>query len=190
MDSSGALKPAFRKQVSAFRKKLPISTISTGICSRIQNLTSFQDARTILSYYPLAAEVDLLPLMTDYPDKQWFLPRIDESNQLDFHRYQSGDPLEAHRYGMKEPLPSAPSVSLDLVDCVFVPGLLFDERGYRLGYGKGYYDRFLPSLPSGSLRIGVCPDMLTLPMTPAEPWDIPVHVVVTEKRTLWIEPRP
>ena len=67
---------------------------------------------------------------------------------------------------------------------VLVPGLAFDEHGHRLGRGAGVYDRFLATLPPNVLRIGLAPEALVAPQLPVEAHDVPMHVVVTERRVI------
>ena len=67
---------------------------------------------------------------------------------------------------------------------VIVPGLAFDRRGHRLGRGAGVYDRFLATLAPHTLRIGVIPDAQLVDALPTEPHDVPMHLVVTEKRVI------
>jgi 5-formyltetrahydrofolate cyclo-ligase len=73
------------------------------------------------------------------------------------------------------------------VDLVLVPALAFDARGYRLGYGKGFYDRLLPQLARAE-RVGLAFELSLLPQLPNEDHDVAVHRVVTEKRVIELFP--
>lgn len=74
------------------------------------------------------------------------------------------------------------------IDLAIVPGLAFDYSFNRLGYGAGYYDRFLPSMNSLAIKIGICYDFQLIDSLPAEKYDIPMDVIITEKRLLFRDP--
>lgn len=94
----------------------------------------------------------------------------------------------------ERPLAAMPAgratVAPEAIDVMLIPGLAFDERGMRLGYGAGYYDTWLAKVPDGTapgkrpLLIGICFDEQLVPRVPAEPHDHPVGLVVTPTRTL------
>jgi len=65
-----------------------------------------------------------------------------------------------------------------------VPAIVFDKQGYRIGYGKGYYDNFLNKI--NGLYIGLCMDFQILDYLPFDRWDIPIHQIISEKRVLKI----
>lgn len=90
------------------------------------------------------------------------------------------DALERHPLGFLQPRADAPSMPLERIDVVLVPGLCFDRGGGRLGYGRGYYDRLLPLLPPHTVTIGVVHDALVVPRVPCEPHDAPVRFLVSE----------
>src|SRR5690606_20778678 len=91
-------------------------------------------------------------------------------SHLTFHLLAGAD-LRTSRSGFREPLAAAPQVSLHEVDMVLVPGLAFDARGTRLGYGKGFYDRFLAELLQVGPRVptvGVTIDALVFDALPSD----------------------
>lgn len=88
--------------------------------------------------------------------------------------------LERHPLGFLQPRADAPTVALDRIDVVLVPGLCFDVRGVRLGYGRGYYDRLLPRLGACAETVGVVHDDLVVPALPHGPHDVPVRHLVGE----------
>lgn len=101
------------------------------------------------------------------------------SHLLDLHsevaegRFNVPEP----RYEFRRPFPP------EKIDLVVVPGLAFDERGYRIGFGAGYYDRFLPSCPQAKL-FGLAYEIQIVDSTFPAGWDIPVHKIITEERTI------
>ena len=90
---------------------------------------------------------------------------------------------EPDAWGMPVPRDHVP-VRASSLTAVLVPGLAFDEHGHRLGRGAGVYDRFLATLPPNVLRIGLAPEALVAPQLPVEAHDVPMHVVVTERRVI------
>ena len=91
--------------------------------------------------------------------------------------------LVEHPYGMLEPNENCPILPPDQLQLIFVPGIAFDSNGYRLGYGKGFYDRFLPSCPN-AVTIGLAFQIQFVEDTYPQPWDIPVHHIFTEEGML------
>ena len=91
--------------------------------------------------------------------------------------------LVEHRYGMLEPNANCPIFPADQLQLIFVPGIAFDVNGYRLGYGKGFYDRFLPVCPN-AVTIGFAFQAQIVEDTYPQPWDIPVQHIFTEEGML------
>lgn len=154
---------------------------SLDICNHIADWAIFQNAHIILSYMPIKAEVDLRPLLESYPDKHWVLPRIaTETGQhcLSFHAYDP-ERLERHPFGMDEPAASLASIPSAEIQLALVPGLAYDRHGWRLGYGGGYYDRFLADFPGTSL--GIAFDALIFESLPVSEYDIPMGWMVSER---------
>ena len=89
--------------------------------------------------------------------------------------------LEPHPHGYLQPLENAPEIDADAIDLALVPGLAFSRAGARLGYGKGYYDRFLPTLTPSALRVGVAASALILLSLPAEPHDVSMTHLASEQ---------
>lgn len=173
-------KNRLRQEAKQRRLSLDIPWLSREIRSHIERWPIFQEARIVLFYMALPDEIDLFPLIKQYPDKNWYLPRVATKSTLAFHRFSPGDPLIPSRFGIKEPEASAPLLgSREQADLIFVPGLMLDREGFRLGFGKGYYDQFLAdssNLPS------VCPvpNALLMDRLPRERWDIPMRWGITE----------
>lgn len=161
-----------------------MESISHAICEHLANGPVFQSARQVLFYHPFRNEVDLLPLAEGFPDKHWALPVVEAADHLAFYRYDPAHPMKTGKYGIWEPHgDAAPLASLDPTDLLIAPGLCFDRHGYRLGYGKGYYDKFLHRLKSeGQLcqLAGVVPNALLHERLPSDAWDIPMHFVLSE----------
>lgn len=151
---------------------------SAAICTHISAWDVFQHSNIVLAYLPMRGEVDLVHLLNDYPDKAWHLPRILPDGEMRFHQY---DPkrLVRHRYGMLEPDASLPIVQPEQVELVLTPGLAYDQQGYRLGYGGGFYDRFLSKVPD-CVTLGVTFQALVQTRLPHGRLDVRVQYLVTE----------
>jgi len=148
------------------------------ICRIIEEWSVFQEAVVILSYLPMRGEVDLLPLMEKNPQKNWLVPRILPQGRMQFHPYDPGRLLR-HRFGMLEPDPSLPVVYSEQIELVLTPGLAYDRYGWRLGYGGGFYDRFLSGQKT-LVSLGVIYQVLLLLDLPHNENDVPVKYIVTE----------
>lgn len=172
-----------RQQCRQIRQALGAETrlqASQAICAQIEAWTVFQQAQVVLTYLPMKSEVNLPPLLERYPQKSWLVPRIipEAEHSMVFHPY---DPkrLVQHPFGMAEPAADLPVVSSVEIQLALVPGLAFDQHGWRLGYGGGYFDRFLQNFSGVSL--GVVFNTLLLENLPHNEYDVAMNWIVTEK---------
>ena len=153
--------------------------MSTEITNRVLALASWQEAGTLLLYYPLADEVDVRPLIKDaYKNGKKVLLPVVKGDELELHLYEGESSLREGAFGIMEPTGAlfAPE-NYDEIELAIIPGMAFDRAGHRLGRGKGYYDRLLPQLKTARLT-GICFPFQHLDEVPAEVHDIPVHEVV------------
>ena len=112
----------------------------------------FQSAQRVLIYNPLPDEIDVLPILHKYKtQKQFFMPVVADDNTLKILPYTDEQKIGA--YGIGEPVGSE-FIDISTIDLVIVPGVGFTADGYRLGRGKGYYDRLLSG--AKTYKIGVC----------------------------------
>jgi len=132
----------------------------------------------VMIYLPFRNEVSPLALIELYPEADYYLPRV-SGGHLTVHPYEA--PREVHRYGFEQPAAGSPVVGEETLEAVVVPGLAFDRAGYRLGYGGGYYDRFLAELPPDVFTIGLVPEELVVDRLPRDEWDVPVGWLATER---------
>jgi 5-formyltetrahydrofolate cyclo-ligase len=150
-------KHELRDQFCSLRECLPaeeVAAASTVLCQRLTAWPVLQEAQAVLTYLAFRNELDLSLLFELLPEVHWAVPRI-EGRHLVLHPYDPAH-LARHRFGMLEPAADLPVVHPAALDVVLVPGVAFDRRGGRLGFGGGYYDRFLPTTPA--LRVGVTYD--------------------------------
>ena len=158
--------------------------MSAAIVSRIAALL---DAGRISGPVSLFAarpdEPDLLPLLAHDPSVCWLFPRV-EGDSIILHQVAAPDQLAPGRFGIREPAADAPVVPPQDVGVFLCPGVAFSSSGTRLGRGGGYYDRLLASRSKDSLAIGVCCESQIFEALSADPHDVHMDVIVTEKRLL------
>lgn len=156
--------------------------LDEAVCAAIVASPLFQRADTVGTYLPMVDEVDVEPLMESLADsgRRFVAPRVQfqPTPHLTFHELTAG--TELHPWGVREPAPHAPKVAPEEIDLLLVPGLLFDEYGGRLGYGKGFYDRFLARHGDRFATVGVTFDALVVPRLPQAKHDVAVRYLVTE----------
>jgi 5-formyltetrahydrofolate cyclo-ligase len=190
-------KKTLRKQAILWRNALSIDSLSREICVVLEAWPVFQQAEQVLSYFPHRQEIDLRPLSLAHPEKAWFLPTVKPSEPstaapptMIFRQYLPDKPLPLNQFGIREPDASAPAWGGAASTLILVPGLLFDRQGYRLGYGKGYYDRFLSAQAGHLGAVGVVPNALIHENIPHEPWDVPLDLLATETGLIQSRPSP
>lgn len=183
-------KRELRTRMKSVRNLLPDAAAaerSASACAAVVALPEFASARTVAGYIPMRKELDVSAVLeaAAQSGKQFLLPRITDEG-LAFHVHVPGRPLVENDWGVLEPDPSAPTVAIAEIDFMLVPALALDLRGYRIGYGKSFYDRVLPELAHGR-AIGVVYEFQLLAEVPDEPHDQRVHWIVTDKRSLAAE---
>lgn len=131
-----------RKQAKDIRKSYVqsgyLAELSNKILHKILNSSDFQSSKHIALYYPLQAEIDLRGLL-NCKDKVFYLPRCIENN-LEFVKFSGIENMKEAQFGLLEP--DGDAINPEILDIIYVPALIANSRKYRLGYGKGYYDRF------------------------------------------------
>jgi 5-formyltetrahydrofolate cyclo-ligase len=163
---------------------------SAAILDRSLALPELERARTVMLYWSFGSEVATGPLIGRLRDLGTIivLPRIRGPQDLEAVAFEPGDPLRETSFGAREPAEGA-VVDPGSIDVVVPPGVAFDRSGRRVGYGGGFYDRFLPMLGPGVPRIALAFDVQLVDELPAGGFDVPVDVVVTESRVLRCRPR-
>lgn len=158
------MKKHLRQIAKEKRKLISCSSFDEQIKHNLLELDVYKSAQNIMSYYSIGSEIFTLDFFYD-KTKNWFLPRID-GDELLVCPYNECE-LRENKFKILEPQ-TLPIQDLSIIDLVIIPALCADYKGYRIGYGKGYYDRFLKKLPnsctkvilvySGLLFESICPD--------------------------------
>ena len=163
------------------------SELDTKICNRVLSLVSYRYAETVLMYAPVNSEIDISPIAEAAlaTGKRVAYPRcIPGSYEMEFHYISSLGELSLGTMNIPEPDASAPIFDFknvayrDKCLCI-IPALAFDKRGYRIGYGKGYYDRYLSRFDC--IRAGVIYSELIADNLPKGRFDLKVDFIVSEK---------
>ena len=160
------------------------------IVRHITSLASYRFAEVLLAYHPLDDEIDIRPLIESAlaQGKRVALPLCYAEGRMDFFFIQSLDELNDGSFGLKEPSPNAERY--DRADpaqaLMIIPALVYDNQGYRLGYGRGYYDRYINGFHG--TKAGLCYRMAIHPTPlPHGRFDFAVDYIVTEKGVKLIE---
>ena len=163
---------------------------SLSVCDRIAAREEFRSAKTVMLYIA-SGEADVYPLLerARAAGKRACLPRVDWNLRVmaavEAPPDRSG--LVPGRHGILEPGSGSPVVPIPDLDLIVAPGLAFDDKGWRLGRGAGFYDRFLghPALTASSIGAGF--EVQMVPGLPRDAWDVALHAVATERRWIQVE---
>jgi len=177
-------KVTLRAQARRWRKDLDPQVLARGIEQALRHLVQqevWQRSQTVALYAALPGEPDLGALQRAAWDRgaRVALPVVARRHApLVWREHLPGQALIPGNFRVPEPPAHAPQVDPATVDLIVVPALRVDDRGFRIGYGGGYYDRSLP-LMLRAHRVWVGLDAQRLPQVPTEPFDRPVHAWCT-----------
>ena len=158
------------------------TTQSALILSQLEKMTVFQEAKTVLLYYPKNNEVDVLPLFKRYKrDKVLLLP-VTHRRGMTANPYEGNDKMHRGKVGIPEPTTPPYEGEIDLI---IVPAVAFDKQGNRLGRGGGYYDRFLKK-QSHATFIGVGYDFQLVDEVPVRQHDQKMHRIILPSQTIQV----
>jgi 5-formyltetrahydrofolate cyclo-ligase len=180
-------KSALRKQMRAVRGALPESACdarSEEIASRVLTLPELDTATTVLAFASIRNEARTRPIIEAMhrAGKRVALPRVSE-NELVLHVVESDTDLVEGAFSVPEPPKDAPRIEPSAVQFALIPALAVDQRGYRIGYGGGYYDKLLPSLDS-ACACAIAYDFQLIAEVPNLPFDVAVDLIVTDARVI------
>ncbi|MGN0621748.1 MAG: 5-formyltetrahydrofolate cyclo-ligase [Porcipelethomonas sp.] len=185
MSETNNIKNALRCEFKMRRRKMDINRKHTAdrlILENIKKCSAFEDAETVLIFKSTDIETGT-ELIIDHcfkSDKRVALPRCGTGRKMDFYYYNEGEKLEISKFGIAEPFENAADMVTDFEGCIcIVPGLAFDKFGYRLGYGGGYYDRFLAE--KNVISVGICYCDFIVDKLPVNEFDKRTDFLVTEK---------
>jgi len=181
------LKASMRRQLRANFSAMSATqraAWSQEICSVLAVQPIWREARSILSYFPTEQEPDISPLLNQAlaEGRSVCLPRQDSNGKAYGARQiqNLGSDLEVGAFSIREPRGSCPVFPLNQLDLALAPGVGFDLTGWRLGRGKGYYDRLLAQV-SGH-KCGVAFEWQIVKEIPWEPHDVRLNSILTPSR--------
>ena len=158
--------------------------MDAAICRRLSSLVSVRYADEILSFSPLSGEIEISKFNEQMiaAGKEFYLPRcVKGTSEMNFHLVSDTAELENGSFSIMEPSENSPiwENSPQKKAVCIIPAMSYDRSGYRLGYGKGYYDRHLSS--KNVLKIGICYTSFLSSSIPRGRFDLSVDIIVTEK---------
>lgn len=165
-------KDALRREMAEKRKRLDLKN-GEQFSERIRETEEYKRAKTVMLYMPINGEADVTGLLGD--DKIFLLPVTGES---DIHASCMGE-LTRGAFGVLEPVDKH-AFDKNAIDLVLVPGVVFDKGFNRIGFGKGYYDRFLKDMDA--VKIGICHSFQLVEEIDSEEHDVKMDLIVTEKK--------
>lgn len=174
-------KKELRKNATKIRSSLNIKQISEAITDRILELEVYKKASNVMIFYPLVHEINLLGLLSKSPEKNFYLPKV-HGKELLVCPYKMEDKLILSDFKTQEPA-TAP-IKTEILDIIFVPALMVDKNFNRLGYGGGFYDRFLSKNAARAKKIVAIPNALITEHLPSEDFDIKIDIVINENSCL------
>ena len=153
---------------------------SEAICEKLFNLKEFNTGGTAALYMSSFNEpqTDAVIKRLRYEGRRAAVPVTDTQSGTLTHA-EITENTRKGAYGIPEPAEIVP-INIEETEIILVPGLAFDKTGARMGFGKGYYDKLLGT--SKAIKIGLCYDFQLLDKIPSEPHDVPMDIIITEKR--------
>lgn len=179
------IKSELRQKYRSLRQAMPQEIKAqkdAAIASQVRRLWQYQRNSVLLIYVSTSIEVDTFRIIRQAIDdgKRVAVPRcVPNTRDMEFYYIRSTDELEPGMFGVLEPIPNPDRLykESDGGLCI-VPAFSYDWRGYRLGYGKGYYDRFLSRFEGN--MVGICYSECVQRSLPHGRFDRPVELLVTE----------
>lgn len=181
-------KQDLRNQIRIRRKELSrryCAMADRQIFLSLKSLEVYQKSSVLFCYVSLAEEVDTRRIIREALNegKRVAIPRCREKGQMEAYEIKSFQDLEEGFHGILEPKPHCMPVKPDQLELCIVPCLSCSENGLRLGYGGGYYDRYLPK--TSAFRVLLCREMLVCQDIPKEKHDCSMDLIITEKRVIF-----
>ncbi len=177
-------KPQLRRAILQTLQALPPADRrerSLTLCRSVALSPQWQSATTVGLFSALLTEPDLSPLWEEWAggkEKRFCYPRM-EGEVIHFYAITAPTALLASRWNLLEPPPGEEAlIDPGEIDLLFVPGVAFTRDGHRMGWGKGYYDRYLVQPALQATTVGICFSEQIVPKLPLEPHDRPVAQVL------------
>lgn len=178
-------KNTLRRQLKNFRRNISInekSVMDKFIAENFLNSNDYRNCKRLLIYVSSGFEVSTAEIMKKaFFEKEVYCPRCEgKGNQMDFYKVEDFSQLEKQSFGIFEPISTCKKLEdFSSDDICITPGLSFDKSGYRLGFGRGFYDRFFEKF--NGIKIGICYESGYVEKLPYDDYDKKVDKLITEK---------
>ncbi|GBE36981.1 putative 5-formyltetrahydrofolate cyclo-ligase [bacterium BMS3Bbin07] len=186
-------KSRLRAEVIRKRDSIPLEVRKAKdrmIRERLSGLTEYRNAGTVMLFASFRTEVDTIPIIADAltEGKRVVLPKVDGAKkELRLYNIRSVDELIPGYMGIPEPgVVEGREVAPEELELIVMPGVAFDERGGRLGYGGGYYDRLIAGIRRRPPLVAVAYEEQVVPEVPVADHDIRVDRIVTDRRVITV----
>ena len=174
-------KSEIRKKILKIRKQKSSKNLNINYENILKILKKYKiKDKLVGGYYPYNYEVDAMKILEKFERKgyQISLPKIKKNFQMNFFSWSKNEPLEINKYGIPEPA----SDKVVYPDILLIPLLAFDKRLYRIGYGGGYYDRYIKRIKKRKkiTTIGLAYSFQRVREIPINKYDVKLDFVVTD----------
>lgn len=184
-------KNVLRKEMKEKRKSIALDQrlkLSKQVFSKLEDSQDFKNSKNIFAFVSFGTEIFTHDFIKNSisAGKNIYIPFINEEKNIMYaSKLNSFDDLELGFYNiLAQPEDKVDVVDPKLLDLVIVPGLIFGENFYRIGYGGGYYDKFLSQDGVSAKKIGICFDFQLIDSIDYEPHDVILDEIITDVRTL------
>ena len=179
------IKSKIRKKILDIRKKRNRKNIKFSFLKIFKEIKKNISKKKIIGgYYPINFEIDILDFLEKLEIKglQLCLPVVKKNNEMDYYSWSTKNLLKLNKYGIPEP----EQIKKVFPDIILVPLVAFDSRLYRIGYGGGYYDRYIEKLSNKKnlLKIGIAHSCQKINRVPTNKYDKKLDIIITEKYVL------
>ena len=179
-----ALRRRVREQLSALSRSELVRS-DDALFEKFLSLPQVEEAQTVFAFWGIPGrEPDTARLIGELirRGKTVGLPRMLPDHRMEVRRYDPDRPLVSVSFGISEPGEDCPLIAREDIGLVLVPAVCYDRRGYRLGFGGGYYDRWLAGF--SGVTVGLCREAVLQEAVPTEAHDARVDLLLTEVECL------
>ena len=175
-------KSQIRKKILRIRKQKKIKKFIFNFDLILKILKKKRVSGKIIGgYYPYNYEIDILQILEKFEQKKFIitLPKIKKNSQMNFFEWSTNDPLVINKFGIPEPI----SGMVKYPDVLLVPIVAFDKNFNRIGYGGGFYDRYIKKIRKQKkvLTIGFAYSFQKVKKIPTNNYDIRLDLIITNK---------
>ncbi len=175
------IKSEIRKKILKLRKTKNLKNYKINISWLTSILKNYKKKFTVGGYYPVNYEVNDLEILRELIKNKIkiSLPVISKNKNMNFFNWSFDEPLIINSYGIPEPIKS----KIVIPDIILVPLVAFDNKLFRLGYGGGFYDRYIAKIQKKNklLTIGLAYSFQKIDKIPVNKYDMKLNIILTEK---------